>query len=57
MRILVSLAEWNVAQGNVSSDEDFDNYAQVASNLLQSTNSETWRKLGQVSGQCVFVFS
>ena len=47
--ILVKLAKYNGNQGNVSSAEDFKNYAQVASNLLESTNSRTWKELEKVS--------
>ena len=47
--ILVKLARYNGNQGNVSSAEDFKNYAQVASNLLESTNKRTWKELEKVS--------
>ena len=47
--ILVELAKYNGNQGNVSSAEDFKNYAQVASNLLESTNNITWKDLEKVS--------
>lgn len=47
VNILVRLADYNSNQGNVSSAEDVNNYAQVASNLLDSTNSRTWQKLEQ----------
>ena len=47
--ILVKLAKYNDNQGNVSSTQDFNNYAQVASNLLESTNKRTWKELEEVS--------
>ena len=47
--ILVKVAEYNAIQGNVSSTEDFENLAKVASNLLESTNSKTWNALEKVS--------
>ena len=47
--ILVQMAAYNGNQGNVSSTEDVKNYAQVASNLLESTNSRTWKELEKVS--------
>ena len=48
VKILVQIAEYNGYQGNVSSTEDFDNYAQVASNLLDPVNSRTWKELEKV---------
>ena len=47
--ILVQIAKYNDYQGNVSSTEDFRNYAQVASNLLDPVNSRTWEELNKVS--------
>lgn len=47
--ILVKVAEYNAIHGNVSSTEDFENLAKVASNLLESTNSKTWTALEKVS--------
>ena len=46
--ILVKLAEYNDNTANVSSKEDFKNFAQVASNLLESTNRKTWKGLDKV---------
>ena len=46
--ILAKMAEYNGNQGNVSSAEDFENYAKVASGLLESTNSRTWKELEKV---------
>lgn len=43
--ILARLADYNSNQGNVSSTKDVNNYAQVASNLLDLTNSKTWQNL------------
>lgn len=53
VNILVGLADYNSDQGNVSSAADVNNYAQVASNLLDSANSKTWQKLENVS----FIFN
>ena len=47
--ILARLADYNSNQGNVSSTKDVKNYAQVASNLLDLTNSKTWQNLERVS--------
>ena len=47
--ILVKLAEYNNNTANVSSKEDFENFAIVASNLLDSTNKRTWKELDKVS--------
>ena len=47
--ILVKLAEYNNNTGNVSSKEDFENFAIVASNLLDSTNKRTWKEVDKVS--------
>ena len=47
--ILVKLAEYNTNTANVSSTEDFENYAQVASNLLDLKNKKTWKELAKVS--------
>ena len=47
--ILVKLAEYNVNTANVSSTEDVENYAQVASNLLDLKNKKTWNELDKVS--------
>lgn len=47
--ILARLADYNSNQGNVSSTKDVNNYAQVASNLLDLTNSKTWQNLERVS--------
>ena len=47
--ILLKIAEYNSNQGNVSSNEDFENFAQVASNLLETTNRKTWTELDKVS--------
>ena len=46
--ILVKLAEYNNKTGNVSSPKDFEHFAQVASNLLESTNKKTWQELDKV---------
>ena len=53
--ILRKIAEYNGKQGNVSSNEDFENFGQVASNLLETTNSKTWTELDKVS-QDIFLF-
>ena len=47
--ILVTLADFNTQQGNVSTEEDVENFAQVSSNLLEPTNRITWEELDQVS--------
>ena len=47
--ILVALADFNAQQGNVSTKEDVENFAQVSSNLLEPTNRITWQELDQVS--------
>lgn len=47
--ILVTLADFNTQQGNVSTEEDVENFAQVSSNLLEPTNRITWQELDQVS--------
>ena len=47
--ILVTLADFNSQQGNVSTEEDVENFAQVSSNLLEPTNRITWQELDQVS--------
>ncbi|XP_078361558.1 adhesion G protein-coupled receptor B2-like [Oculina patagonica] len=54
VKILVTLADLNAKRGNVSTEEDTKNFAQVASNLLESTNRITWQeleKLNQGQGQ------
>ena len=61
--ILHKIAEYNGNYGNVSSTEHLKSFAQVASNLLESTNSKTWKELekvravlsaGIVTGNCNF---
>jgi len=47
--ILVKMAKYNGKKVNVSSTKDLENYAQVASNLLEPTNSRTWNELDKVS--------
>ena len=47
--VLAKMAQYNAIQGNVSSTDDLENYAKVASNLLDSTNSRTWKELERVS--------
>ena len=47
--ILVKLAEYNNNTANVSSKEDFEYFAIVASNLLESRNKRTWKALDKVS--------
>ena len=47
--VLVTLADYNSKQGNVSTKEDTENFAQVASNLLESTNRISWLELEKVS--------
>ena len=47
--ILVTLADFNTLEGNVSTEEDVENFAQVSSNLLEPTNRITWQELDQVS--------
>ncbi len=49
VKILVTLANLNAKQGNVSTEEDTKNFAQVASNLLEPTNRITWQELEKVS--------
>ena len=49
MDILSQTAEYNARFGNVSSKEDFQNYVEVASNLLEPVNRRTWRDLDRVS--------
>ena len=46
--VLAKMAQYNAIQGNVSSTDDLENYAKVASNLLDSTNSRTWKELERV---------
>ena len=50
--VLVTLAGYNSKQGNVSTEEDTENFAQVASNLLESTNRVSWLELEKV-GFCL----
>lgn len=45
--ILVKISEYD--REKVSSRDDFDNFAHVASNLLETTNSKTWKELEEVS--------
>ena len=47
--VLITLADYNSKQGNVSTEEDTENFAQVASNLLESSNLITWLELEKVS--------
>ena len=47
--VLVTLADYNSKRGNVSTEEDTENFVQVASNLLESTNLITWLELEKVS--------
>ena len=54
--ILVKFAKYNGKHGNVNSTEDFENYAQVASNLLETKNSRTWKELEKVSYSCSYLF-
>ena len=49
VEILVTLADYNAKQGNVSAEEDTGNFAQVASSLLETTNRITWQELERVS--------
>ena len=49
MDILSQTAEYNARFGNVSSKEDFQNYVQVASNLMEPVNRGTWVDLDRVS--------
>ena len=49
MNILSQTAEYNARFGNVSSKEDFQNYVQVASNLMEPVNRGTWVDLDRVS--------
>lgn len=49
VEILVTLAEFNDKQGNVSTEEDVENFAEVSSNLLEPTNRITWQELDEVS--------
>ena len=43
------LVEISIAGKNVTSRDDFKNFAYVASNLLDTTNSRTWKELKKVS--------
>ncbi|XP_073253880.1 adhesion G protein-coupled receptor B1-like [Porites lutea] len=43
VNILVKISEYD--REKVSSRDDFDNFAHVASNLLETTNSKTWKEL------------
>lgn len=45
--ILVKISEYD--REKVSSRDDFDNFAHVASNLLETANSKTWKELEEVS--------
>ena len=45
--ILVKISKYD--RENVSSRDDVDNFAHVASNLLETTNSKTWKELEEVS--------
>ena len=63
--ILRKIAEYNGNHGTVSSTEHLNSFAQVASNLLESTNSKTWKELekvravssaGIVPGSCKFFY-
>lgn len=49
MDILSQTAEYNARFGNFSSKEDFQNYVQVASNLMEPVNRGTWVDLDTVS--------
>ena len=49
VEILVTLADFNTKQGNVSTAQDVENYAIVSSNLLEPANRITWQQLDQVS--------
>lgn len=43
------LVEISIDSKNVTSRDDFKNFAHVASNLLETTNSRTWKELKKVS--------
>ena len=43
------LVEISIDSKSVTSREDFKNFAHVASNLLETTNSKTWKELKKVS--------
>lgn len=45
--ILVKISIYD--KGKAGSLNDFDNFAHVASNLLETTNSKTWKELEEVS--------
>ena len=49
IKILVKMADYSADQGNVNTEKDVENFAQVASNLLDSTNLITWWQLEKVS--------
>jgi len=49
VEILVTIADFNTKQGNVSTEQDVENYAIVSSNLLEPANRITWQELDQVS--------
>lgn len=49
VKILAQIAEYSKHR-NVSSKDDFQNFAHVASNLLQPVNSRTWMALDKVIG-------
>ena len=44
--ILVKISKYD--REKVSSRDDFDKFAHVASNLLETTNSKTWKELEKV---------
>ena len=46
--ILRKIAEYNNNYGTVSTTEHLNSFAQAASNLLESTNSKTWKELEKV---------
>ena len=46
--ILKKVAEYNGIHGNASSKEHLRSFAQVASNLLEPTNSQTWKEVENV---------
>lgn len=49
VNVLVQVADYNAEQGNVSTEQDVENFAEVTSNLLEPVNTITWQELENVS--------
>ena len=56
IKILVKIADYSADQGNVNTEKDVENFAQVASNLLDFTNHITWWELEKVSILAISLF-